>query len=324
MKIKAKDPDPMANWSQASHPETEERKASFCDLTKIPRSEIRVCIAEDNVINRKIAVSYVGKLGLKCEAFEDGKMAYEALKRRSKEGNPFHLVLMDVQMPVLDGYEATKAIRKDEDPNVKEVLVIAMTASAIRGDREKCLEAGMNDYLAKPVRQTVLKTMIDEYLAKPVNELMKGSEQVKGTHSSEYVNGVANDESEKPDSRAIASNENGAETKESKSPVDEKSPTTNGTTSSGSDSKETKPLAELKAPTFNGMTQRPVSRNWTKNRSVDLRNTLNRSPSPSVRNSTPQKLEESEEISPKTTRKPVPPNPDHIPPDRDCENGTAS
>jgi len=55
-------------------------------------------------------------------------------------------------MPVLDGYEATKAIRKDKDPNVHEVLIIAMTASAIRGDREKCIEAGMNDYLAKPVR----------------------------------------------------------------------------------------------------------------------------------------------------------------------------
>jgi CheY-like chemotaxis protein len=59
---------------------------------------------------------------------------------------------MDVQMPVLDGYDATREIRKHPDPQVREVLVIAMTASAIRGDREKCLEAGMNNYLAKPVR----------------------------------------------------------------------------------------------------------------------------------------------------------------------------
>jgi signal transduction histidine kinase/predicted ATPase/CheY-like chemotaxis protein len=324
MKIKAKDPDPMANWSQASHPEDEKRKASFCDLTKIPRSEIRVCIAEDNVINRKIAVSYVGKLGLKCEAFEDGKMAYEALKRRSKEGKPFHLVLMDVQMPVLDGYAATKAIRKDEDPNVKEVLVIAMTASAIRGDREKCLEAGMNDYLAKPVRQTVLKTMIDEYLAKPANEIMRGGEPVKGTNSSEHVNGVANDKSGKSDSQTTASKENGSETKEPKSSVDVKSPTTNGTVSSDSEPMETKPLAILKSPTFNGATQRPLRRNWTKSRSVDISNTPNRSPSPTVRNATPQKLEETEDISPKTTRKPVPPNPDYRSPDGDCENSTAS
>ena len=163
MRISTKDPDPMANWSRSAAPDREPR-ASFCDLSKIPREQIRVCIAEDNHINRKIAISFVQKLGLNCDAYEDGKLAYEALQRASKEDKPYHLVLMDVQMPVLDGYNATKAIRKDEDPRVRQILVIAMTASAIRGDREKCLEAGMNDYLAKPVRQTALKAMLDEYL----------------------------------------------------------------------------------------------------------------------------------------------------------------
>lgn len=176
MTIQAKDPDPMANWSHATTP-GEEIKASFCNLSKVPRDQIRVCIAEDNAINRKIAISYVKKLGFKCEAFEDGKQAYEALQKRSKEDNPFHLVLMDVQMPVLDGYEATKAIRADPDPTVQQVLVIAMTASAIRGDREKCLEAGMNDYLAKPVRQNALKAMLDEYLS---NAKVAASPQVNG------------------------------------------------------------------------------------------------------------------------------------------------
>ncbi|OAG41356.1 hypothetical protein AYO21_04298 [Fonsecaea monophora] len=166
IQISAKDPDPMANWSQSASPETEQKTYSFCDLSKVPREELRVCIAEDNQINRKIAISFVNRLGLKCEAYEDGKQAYEALQTKSREGKPFHLVLMDVQMPVLDGYEATKAIRADADPNVSRVLIIAMTASAIRGDREKCLEAGMNDYLAKPVRQTALKAMLDEYLHK--------------------------------------------------------------------------------------------------------------------------------------------------------------
>ncbi|OKL60429.1 hypothetical protein UA08_03993 [Talaromyces atroroseus] len=135
------------------------------DLTLIPRDQIRVCIAEDNPINQKIAVKFVRGLGLECEAFSDGQQAVEALTQRSKEGRPFHLVLMDVQMPVLDGYDATREIRKNADSNVNQALVIAMTASAIEGDREKCIEAGMNNYLAKPVRSSVLKEMLDQYLA---------------------------------------------------------------------------------------------------------------------------------------------------------------
>ncbi|KAI9928928.1 hypothetical protein MW887_001321 [Aspergillus wentii] len=135
------------------------------DLTMVPREQIRICIAEDNPINQKIAVKFVNGLNLQCEACSDGRQAVEALRTRSAEGNPFHVVLMDVQMPTLDGYNATREIRKDADPNVNEVLVIAMTASAIEGDREKCLEAGMNNYLPKPVRSTILSDMLDQYLA---------------------------------------------------------------------------------------------------------------------------------------------------------------
>jgi CheY-like chemotaxis protein len=207
MQISAKDPDPMANWSQAASPETEQKTYSFCDLSTVPREEQRVCIAEDNHINRKIAISFVKKLGFKCEAYEDGKQAYDALKAQSKEGKPFHLVLMDVQMPVLDGYEATKAIRADPDPNVNRVLIIAMTASAIRGDREKCLEAGMNDYLAKPVRQTALKTMLDEYInkSKGVAEVADKSAN-SPTVSGDGVNWPADngDKSAEPTANGIA------------------------------------------------------------------------------------------------------------------------
>lgn len=164
-----RDPDLMANWSQDSglNGESTPGRAFFYDLSQIPRSELRVCIAEDNPVNQKIAIAFVKKLGLQPEAFNDGKLALDALQSRAKEGKPFHVVLMDVQMPVLDGYEATKAIRRDTDRRVREVLVIAMTASAIRGDREKCLEAGMNNYLAKPVRAQTLKAMLDEYLTQP-------------------------------------------------------------------------------------------------------------------------------------------------------------
>lgn len=160
--IAAQAPDAMATWSSEGENFS---KSSFFDLSQIPRKEIRICIAEDNPINQKIAVSFVSKLGFKSEAYNDGLQAVEALRQRSSEKNPFHVVLMDVQMPVLDGYDATRIIRTDKDPAVRGVLIIAMTASAIQGDKEKCLEAGMNNYLAKPVRAAVLKSMLEAYLS---------------------------------------------------------------------------------------------------------------------------------------------------------------
>ncbi len=161
--IAARAPDAMATWSS----EGENLSSPSFNLSQIPREELRICIAEDNPINQKIAVSFVSKLGFKSEAYNDGLQAVEALRKRSSEKNPFHLVLMDVQMPVLDGYDATRLIRTDEDPAVRGVLIIAMTASAIQGDKEKCLEAGMNNYLAKPVRAAVLKSMLEDYLNQP-------------------------------------------------------------------------------------------------------------------------------------------------------------
>ena len=71
---------------------------------------------------------------------------------------------MDVQMPVLDGYDATRQIRKHKDPNIRNILIIAMTASAIQGDREKCLEAGASDYLAKPVNTEQLLSALRMWL----------------------------------------------------------------------------------------------------------------------------------------------------------------
>jgi CheY-like chemotaxis protein len=155
--------DPMAIFTPPAV-ENGPGSRALISLAGIPRDQLRVCIAEDNPINQKIAISFVKKLGFHCQAYGDGQQAVDALGKASKEGNPFHLVLMDVQMPVLDGYNATRAIRKHPDPKVSDILVIAMTASAIRGDREKCLEAGMNNYLAKPVRADTLKQMLESYL----------------------------------------------------------------------------------------------------------------------------------------------------------------
>ena len=199
IELSTKEPDPMATWSSdADGLAPRSSTAPFVDLSQIPREELRICIAEDNPINQKIAVSFVTKLGFKSAAYTDGLQAVEALRRKSLDGEPFHLVLMDVQMPVLDGYDATRLIRKDDDPAVRNVLIIAMTASAIRGDREKCLQAGMNNYLAKPVRAAVLKSMLEDYLSQPpkpiprleetVNELAKNV--VEGAQQSRKSNSV--------------------------------------------------------------------------------------------------------------------------------------
>ena len=167
--------NPMAIYSPPAVEEGSDNK--HISLADIPRDQLKVCIAEDNLINQKIAINFVKKLGFRCEAFGDGQQAVDALGRASNDGKPFHLVLMDVQMPVLDGYNATREIRKHEDVNVREVLVIAMTASAIRGDREQCLEAGMNNYLAKPVRADMLKQMLESYLNQPAKTIPKLQQQ---------------------------------------------------------------------------------------------------------------------------------------------------
>ncbi|KAK3905363.1 hypothetical protein C8A05DRAFT_12807 [Staphylotrichum tortipilum] len=135
------------------------------DLSQIPNDELRICIAEDNAINARIALQYLQRLGYPhVDTYDNGLKAVEGLREKARQGAPYHIILMDVQMPVLDGYEATKLLRTDPLESVRKVLVIAMTASAIQGDREKCLAAGMDDYLAKPVRSEVLKKKLDAYL----------------------------------------------------------------------------------------------------------------------------------------------------------------
>ncbi|KUL85270.1 hypothetical protein ZTR_07973 [Talaromyces verruculosus] len=159
-------PLPITTTEAASEREIQELPQSMIrDLKAIPPGQIRVCIAEDNLINQKIAVKIVTSLGLQCEAYSDGRQAVDAVRRHSNEGKPFHMVLMDVQMPVMDGYDATRELRNDPDPNVKEVLIIALTASTIEGDREKCFHVGMNNYLSKPVKLATLRGMLSNYLS---------------------------------------------------------------------------------------------------------------------------------------------------------------
>ncbi|KAH7115194.1 putative histidine kinase HHK1p [Dendryphion nanum] len=158
--------DLMAKFSSQENNGHDQSTGACIDLSMIPRNELRVCIAEDNLINQRIAISFVQKLGFKCDAYLDGYKTIEALERAIQNGRPFHLILMDVQMPHCDGYKATQLIRQHSEPAIRNILIIAMTASAIQGDREKCLESGMNNYLAKPVRAQTLKALLESYLSK--------------------------------------------------------------------------------------------------------------------------------------------------------------
>lgn len=140
-------------------------ESNYPDLSQIPLSKLRICIAEDNLINQKITVQYLKKLGFtQVDAYYNGLEAVEGIQRKARAEQPYHVVLMDVQMPVMDGYVATRRLRQDPMDTVRRILIIALTASAIQGDREKCLDSGMNDYLAKPFLLAALRKKFEKYL----------------------------------------------------------------------------------------------------------------------------------------------------------------
>jgi signal transduction histidine kinase/ActR/RegA family two-component response regulator len=116
-----------------------------------PLTGLRVLVAEDNLVNQKVIRRTLEKWGIEAQIANNGREALEWLSRE-----PFHLVLMDCQMPEIDGYEATRRIRAYEQPRGLHIPIIALTANALAGDREKCLECGMDDYLTKPVNPDML------------------------------------------------------------------------------------------------------------------------------------------------------------------------
>ena len=115
---------------------------------------LRVLLAEDNLINQKVASRMLSRWGCEVVAVVDGAAAIEAVR-----AGRLDLVLMDCYMPGLDGYEATRAIRALNGPEAR-IPIIAMTANALEGDRERCLDAGMDDYISKPVRPDDLLEVI--------------------------------------------------------------------------------------------------------------------------------------------------------------------
>ncbi len=135
-------------------------------VSEARRRRVRLLLAEDNAINQLVAVKMLEKMGYRVDVVANGQEALAAVRDL-----PYDLVLMDCQMPEMDGFEATRHIRDPQSTVLNhQVPVIAMTAHAMKGDQEKCLEAGMNDYLSKPVQAAELAAVLERWLGRATEE----------------------------------------------------------------------------------------------------------------------------------------------------------
>lgn len=141
------------------------------ELPREDRGRVKILLVEDNPVNQSIAIKTIRKLGFTVSAVWNGKEALDYLLAAESENAPHErpdIILMDVQMPIIDGYRATHLIRHHEPyaRAASKIPIVAMTASAIQGDREKCERAGMDDYLSKPVKGRVLEKMLVRWAVK--------------------------------------------------------------------------------------------------------------------------------------------------------------
>jgi CheY-like chemotaxis protein len=122
-------------------------------------NDTRILLVEDNPVNQMVALRLLELLGFHADVVNDGAEAVDAAQCQS-----YDLLLMDCQMPIMDGYEATAEIRRREADSGRRTRIVAITANAMSGDREKCLEAGMDDYIAKPIQLETLKAALERSL----------------------------------------------------------------------------------------------------------------------------------------------------------------
>ena len=141
-----------------------DRQAEDISSTPTPLPEKQnthhILIVEDNVVNQTVSKRMLIKGGLKVDVAENGKQALQKIMK----GTQYDLIFMDCQMPVMDGYEASRRIREYEKGSNVHIPIIALTANAMQGDREKCIQAGMDDHLPKPVKKEMLLNMIQQHL----------------------------------------------------------------------------------------------------------------------------------------------------------------
>ncbi|MCK4547880.1 MAG: response regulator [Candidatus Eisenbacteria sp.] len=144
-----------------SSAERAQRLVTRHSIAEDRRRKVRILVAEDDAINRKVALAILDRLGFRADAVADGREALKAL-----ESMPYDLVLMDCEMPEMDGFEATAAIRDRESRVLDhDVPVVALTAQAMAGDRERCLRVGMDDYVSKPVEPQELIRVIEKHIS---------------------------------------------------------------------------------------------------------------------------------------------------------------
>jgi signal transduction histidine kinase/CheY-like chemotaxis protein len=148
----------LGNAEEEQAPMTNPPAIGLSELSELSEGSLNILVAEDNQVNQKIAAAMLGKMGHRVTLAVNGA---EAVAKWG-EGN-FDLIFMDMQMPEMDGLEATRQIRSQEDAKGRHIAIIAMTANAMSGDRERCVASGMDDYVSKPISRRSLEEAIERF-----------------------------------------------------------------------------------------------------------------------------------------------------------------